>query len=152
MQQLTDLNVPEKGIRIRIMEEIGTKYDTVGTFLLNDERGTKIPTIKHDRHLTDDVLFEIMRRWLNSGELTTWAVLVKYLKLSKLVVLAEKIEAVLQYCVNKNVDLECPSENFYVTSIGSWNLMMVVTSVLIPAVLGVAVFFKCKCKSTRVSL
>ena len=129
------------------MQEIGIKYDTVGTFLLDDNHGTIIAGIERDFRKTDQIVLDIFRRWINSGKSVTWRTLVNSLRASELQSLADHIETVIQFCVEKNVDLNCPvksSEYFYDISSSPWNVTMVVSSILFPIVLGVAVFFQCK--------
>ena len=148
MQQLTHLDVPEIQRSIQIMDEIGTKYDTLGTFLLNDIKGNKIEKIKNDFKRTNQIVREIMYQWINLSKANSWEDLVKCLKISQLIVLAENIEAVLEHCAKKNIDQECHRDSFHSVSTAPWNVVMIVTSVLLPLVLGVVVFFQCKCVNT----
>ena len=112
MQLLTQLDVPEKGISIRIMDMIGSNYHTLGTDLLNDTDGGKIETIKHDHKLTADILRKIFNRWIKEHQMTnTWEKLVEYLEYARLQALAEEIEKVLQFCseitMHMDNDEEC---------------------------------------------
>ena len=115
LQQLTQLDVPEKGISIRIMDTIGCDYFILGMHLLNDEDGVIVRTIEHDRKLTADILVEIFRRWIRgyqmkrSGNKTnTWEKLVEYLQYAKLMALADEIESILRFCSEKTMDnIEC---------------------------------------------
>ena len=134
------------------MQEIGTKYDTVGTFLLEDNHGKIIAGIRNDLRMTEQVVHEIFRRWIDSGKSVTWRTLVNSLRASELYSLADHIETVIQFCAEKNLDLNCPvksSEYFYdISSItySLWNVTMMVSSILFPIVIGFAIFFQCKCK------
>ena len=136
------------------MQEIGTKYDTVGTFLLEDNHGKIIAGIRNDLRMTEQVVHEIFRRWIDSGKSVTWRTLVNSLRASELYSLADHIETVIQFCAEKNLDLNCPvksSEYFYdISSItySLWNVTMMVSSILFPIVIGFAIFFRCKCKNT----
>ena len=129
------------------MEGIGTNYDRLGTFLLRDDFGNKISKIERDFKKTDEILREIFIQWINLGKSSTWESLVKYLKVCNLLVLAENIEAVIEYCAETNIDLECHREELDGFSTESWNVsvivMMTVTSILLPAALGIAIF-QCK--------
>ena len=48
MPQLTQLDVLEIGVSVRIMDRIGSDYHTLGTYFLNDEDGGMMRMIKHD--------------------------------------------------------------------------------------------------------
>ena len=81
---------------LNIPEEIGTKYLQFGTFLLDDENGSKVKAIAH-KHLNDaeQINTEILHEWLiGSGKQpVTWAILVQVLYDSKLSCLANKMKA-----------------------------------------------------------
>jgi hypothetical protein len=104
LPQLTQLDVPEKGVSIRIMDKIGSHYHTLGIFLLNDEDGGEIKTIEYDCRRTADILREIFHRWIcghqmrNGKKINTWEKLVEYLGTVELTVLAKEIDDVLQFC------------------------------------------------------
>ena len=95
MMELT--RFPGKSRRINIVEEIGNKYDIVGTALLNDCAGTIVPGIeteclKNPRRIN----MEILRRWIQGEgmEDRSWQGLIDVLRDSGLCALAEDIEEV----------------------------------------------------------
>jgi hypothetical protein len=101
LQQLTQLDVPEKGVSIRIMDRIGSHYHTLGIYLLDDEDGGKIKTIEYDRRWTANILGEIFHCWITGHQIrdaNTWEKLVEYLGYAKLTVLAKEIDDVLRFC------------------------------------------------------
>ena len=104
LQQLTQLDVPEKGYSIRIMDTIGRDYHTLGIYLLNDKDGGIIKTIEHDYRLTANILGEIFHRLIrehqmrNGKKTNTWEKLVEYLRDATLMALADEIETVLRFC------------------------------------------------------
>ena len=112
MRQLTLLDIPEKGVSIRIMDKIGSDYHTLGTYLLNDDDGGTMKEITHDHKLTKEILNEIFHRWINGqgqkdGKKTnTWKALIKYLKHSKFMALADEIETVLHFCTNMTLHMD----------------------------------------------
>lgn len=113
-QQLTILVVPDLKMSFRIKDSI-SKYDTLGTFLLNDETGAILQQIKQDYRLSKQIIDEIFDRWIRGEgqigklKLNTWEMLVKYLRYAKLMVLADTVEFILQYCADKStpLDKEC---------------------------------------------
>ena len=118
MLQLTQLDAQEIRVSVRIMDRIGSEYNTLGTYLLNDEYGEIMRTIKRDYKFTAEILDEVFHRWIKGqgqkdGKKTnTWEMLVEYLKISKLISLAEDIEKILQFCVSIHLnDDECAYEH-----------------------------------------
>lgn len=103
------------------MDTIGCDYYILGTYLLNDEDGSTIKTIKHDHRWTADILGEIFHRWIGGrqtkcGKKTnTWEKLVEYLRYARLMVLADDIEFVLRFCSEMavRIDEECILEYEY---------------------------------------
>jgi hypothetical protein len=84
-------------------------YDKLGVFLLNDEDGNTVERIKQDKKVTNNIVFEIFRRWLrgegqknrNTTPNRTWERLVYYLRLIGNIALAEDIELILQECTEE---------------------------------------------------
>ena len=80
---------------IRIRDKIGIKYSDYGIFLLDDDTGSRVATIK-SKHLGDPkpIIEEITREWLEgSGEKpVTWRTLVRVLREIELETLADEIE------------------------------------------------------------
>ena len=107
-QQLIQLDVPDLGVSIRIKDGIGD-YDTLGVFLLHDDTGIILHRIKNDFKRSSEILDELFNRWIRGeGQVgrersNTWRMLIKYLQIAKLLVLAEEIESVLQYCAEKSL-------------------------------------------------
>ena len=131
------------------MQRIGTKYDTVGTFLLNDTDGSRIEIIAADSKGVENTVRNMFREWISTVKTSSWGALIDSLKASELKALADDIQRVIDFCAEKNVDVECPvASDDEVSSSLPWSLMMMVTSVLFPVILGVAVFFQYKCKNT----
>ena len=113
LQQLIELRVPEKGVSLRIMDKIGVGYFTLGTYLLNDEDGGTIRKIERDYKFTEKILEEVFHRWLTGQGLkgkNTWETLIKYLKHTKLMVLVDEIESVLQFCTEKTMHVDDDKE------------------------------------------
>ena len=152
MLQLTQLDVLEIGVSIRIMDRIGSDYDTLGTHLLNDEDGGIMRTIEHDKNkVTGKILNEVFHRWIkgqgqkNGKKTNTWEMLVKYLKHVKLMALADEIEAVLQFCTEKTMHLndeECAheyGERMHEALIETKSLQYLI-SMLAAVIIGAAIF------------
>ena len=83
--QLYDLNV---------LEEVGTHYRTLGTFLLRDYTGSIVDAIELDSlRQTHTITMRILQRWLlGGGEPVIWDTLVKILLRCKLDTLVNKIK------------------------------------------------------------
>lgn len=45
MTTLSDFN-PKKNTRFNILERVGANYSTLGTFLLDDQKGTKVHALE----------------------------------------------------------------------------------------------------------
>ena len=153
-QQLTLLIVPDLQLSFRIKDSI-SDYNNVGTFLLNDETGGILKQIKRDYRLSKQIIDEIFDRWIRGEgqigilKLNTWEMLVKYLKYAELMVLADKIEAILQYCTDKAMHLEkeCVTVNAGQTrlELGGIHVSVVTIVVVIgTTVLTVTVYCKSK--------
>ena len=106
---MTQLDVPDLGVSIRIKDSIG-EYNTLGTFLLHDSNGVILQQIENDFKHSNKILDKIFDRWMRGeGQIgrersNTWGMLVKYLQISKLHVLADEIESVLEFCAEKSVE------------------------------------------------
>ena len=90
---------PGKSGNFNVMERIGKNYTDFGTFLLQDDDGSKVSAIEADRQLKCLLICEdIVKSWLQGKgkKPVTYAVLVKCLRDAKLNTLADDIEAVLQ--------------------------------------------------------
>ena len=149
MQQLTQLDVPEKTLSIRIMDRIGNNYDTLGTFLLDDHDGGILLTIKRDYKSAEKIVREIFYGWLKGQEkkdrpkINTWGMLAKYLRMSKLVALADEIENVLDFCTEHVDNEECAREHMYEgMSSESKPFLQYLIPMLAPVI--VAAIFHCK--------
>ena len=108
-QQLTQLDVPDLRLSIRIKDSIDD-YNTLGTFLLNDNTGVILKQIENDFKRSNKILDEILDRWVRGeGQIgrersNTWEKLVEYLRIAKLHALADDIESVLKFCTEKSVE------------------------------------------------
>ena len=83
--------------RINIPQEIGIKFHDFGLFLLEDDTGTRIPSIayKH-RDDAEQINTEVLRQWINGRgkHPVTWKTLIEVLHDIELSTLAREIEAV----------------------------------------------------------
>ena len=82
---------------VNIPVEIATKYVQFGTFLLDDETGSRVKIMAH-KHLNDAerINVEILQEWLTERgkQPVTWTTLVEVLRDIELSTLAGEIEAV----------------------------------------------------------
>ena len=82
---------------LNVPVEIATKYIQFGTFLLDDQNGSRVKIMAH-KHLNDaeQINTEILQEWLTERgkQPVTWATLVEVLRDIELTVLASEIEAV----------------------------------------------------------
>ena len=98
MDELEEFNDPEKGVTIRIIDNIAPHYMNLGICLLNDDKGNILGQIVDDHHRAERKILEILQKWINGmGKIksNTWDGLIKCLKKRKLMVLVEEIESVL---------------------------------------------------------
>ena len=119
MSQLTELKIPEKPFTVRIIEDIGMDYTSLGTCLLNDKVGSKLREIENDYHRTEKIVNEIFHQWIKGkGQVdgkksNTWRRLIQCLKTARLMVLVDKIDSAL--CEEENkpkvLQTEEPSKN-----------------------------------------
>ena len=79
---------------LKIPQEVGTKYKTFGTFLLNDKRGNLVDNIKKAcLGEPEDIVTKILQEWVGGrGAVLTWDKLVKTLKDCELNALAHEVE------------------------------------------------------------
>ena len=166
MLQLTQLDVQEINVSVRIMERIGKDYYCLGTYLLNDKHGGIMQTIEHDnKAVSEKILNEVFHRWIKGqgqksgpGKKTnTWEMLVKYLKDCKLITLADDIERVLQFCTEKSMHLndeECAHEfgehNIHETIMENKSLQFLI-SILLPVIV-VGAVFRCSRRKLKTML
>ena len=137
----------------------------LGVFLLNDKDGRIVERIKQDKKVTNKIVFEMFRRWLqgeghnqkngNTRPNRTWERLVYYLRLIKDITLAEDIESVLQACIEekhkcsqreKEQIYSIPQDNEFETS--RFNLYSIIASVLV-GIIGGIMFCYCSGKNTE---
>ena len=89
----------EDGEPIRIIERIGAQYHELGTYLLNDNHGVVMRTIKENANgKVEAINREILTRWINGQgiEERDWKTLVYALRVGpKLNTLADDIVAAL---------------------------------------------------------
>ena len=158
MPQLTLLDVPEIGVSIRIMDKIGSDYHTLGTYLLNDDDGGTMKMITHDHKFTNEILEEIFYRWIKGqgqkdGKKTnTWEALIKYLKHSKFMALADEIEAVLHFCTDMTLRMdheECQGHMILMETKSLIRLLQKLAPVLVAVIVGAAVIIILYCRRCK---
>ena len=88
---------PLKDGYINIAEEIANDYKSFGSFILDDERGSKVAAIAKTEHDSVAITLEILRQWLQGkGRMpVTWLTLIKCLRDTGLNVLADDIKSAL---------------------------------------------------------
>ena len=88
---------PLKDGYINIAEEIANDYKSFGSFILDDERGSKVASIAKTEHDSVAITLEILRQWLQEkGRMpVTWLTLIKCLRDTGLNVLADDIKSAL---------------------------------------------------------
>ena len=82
--------------RRNVVEEIGTKYRTLGTLLLKDRTGAIVDAIELKHHYTaESISFDILKRWIQGKGMrpVAWKTLVGVLRDIKMRTLADDIEA-----------------------------------------------------------
>ena len=73
------------------------KYDSFGTFLLNDTTGYKMEVIENDRQGAEDITRTILKKWLKGGGVSvSWESLIKVLRKCGLSLLAKQIEMAIK--------------------------------------------------------
>lgn len=77
-----------KLLQLKIHERIGTEYSQFGTFLLNDEHGTRVPSIC----AAGNPVVNILREWLlGRGQPIMWESLVQALENANFRALAREV-------------------------------------------------------------
>ena len=74
-----------KMLEFHIPLEVGAEYHDFGTYLLQDDTGARISTLKYNhRHSCEAINREILQMWLNGVGLQpkTWATLINVLEKS----------------------------------------------------------------------
>ena len=152
--------MPDLGVSIRIKRSIG-EYNTLGTFLLNDNDGVILQQIENDFKHSNKILDEIFDRWMRGeGQVgrersNTWEKLVECLRNSELHALADKIESVLEFCTDKSVEsnMNCLIENRVSVHEALWfYLACILTAVIIIATtIFIIIKFHNKCKISKVN-
>ena len=139
---------------IRIKERI-SDYETLGVFLLNDDTGVILHRIKNDFKRSDEILDEIFDRWIRGeGQIArektnSWGKLVKYLQIAKLLVLADEIESVLEFCAENSVksNNNCLVANHISVHEAPWfYLACILTAMTIISTIIIITKFRNKCK------
>ena len=88
------LNFPGQEKRINVPQEIGTKYKTFGTILLEDDSGARVDDIVPEYgERAEHINTEILKEWLTGRgkQPVTWATLVEVLRDIELSTLAGEI-------------------------------------------------------------
>ena len=83
--------------RINIPQEIGTKYNDFGLFLLEDENRQRVKSIAHSyQNKAEEINKEIIEQWITGRgkHPVTWKTLTEVLRDIELNMLAEEIEAI----------------------------------------------------------
>ena len=92
---MTDLIhlVTREGYDIHIIEESAKSYRQIGTILLDDERGNKVDSIKHDTgRNVEETITEIYKKWMKEDPNYSWVKLTQCFRRCKLNSLASDIE------------------------------------------------------------
>ena len=82
-------------LRLKVPQQVGANYSTFGVFLLNDQTGSRVQSLKQAcLGNPEDVMLRILQEWLEGKGLpVTWESLVKTLRNIDLSVLADQIQA-----------------------------------------------------------
>ena len=82
-------------LRLKIPQQVGANYSTFGIFLLNDQTGSRVQSLKQAcLGNPEDVMLRILQEWLEGKGLpVTWESLIKTLRNIDLSVLADQIQA-----------------------------------------------------------
>ena len=93
------------GTSLRIVDEIGTKYEQFGILLLKDESGKRVEIIEHDERKVGKIITQILREWLKGvGLKPTWGTILKVLKMMEMTDLADNIECGLNHMLQKKIN------------------------------------------------
>ena len=81
-------------LRLKVPQQIGAHYKVFGTFLLNDETGSRVDAIKRaPLSEPEDIVINILQEWIaGRGKPRTWQALIETLKECELTVLTDKIQ------------------------------------------------------------
>ena len=91
------------GTSLRIVDEIGTKYEQFGILLLEDESGNRVEIIEHDELKVEKIITQILREWLKGAGLKpAWGTILKVLKRMEMTDLADNIACSLNHMLQKN--------------------------------------------------
>jgi len=81
--------------KINIMQEVVPQYKQLGNILLQDPDGVRVMAIEMNHHHVDDVVYEVLQKWLLENVDATWDKLVQCLEDVNLGPLAVKINSCL---------------------------------------------------------
>ena len=83
-----------KLLELKIPLRVRDKYESFGTFLLNDDTGEKIAVIKDNcKENSEKITFNILRDWVGGDGITvSWESLIETLRKCELPMLADQIE------------------------------------------------------------
>ena len=97
MQEFYSLKGAQMSEAINIIERIGADYKQFGTLLLHDKTGQKISSFEITFSEPSDINAQIFREWLKGSGLlpVAWATLVRTLRDTKMITLADDIIAAL---------------------------------------------------------
>ena len=101
LHELLNFHRPGQEKKINVPQEIGTKYKTFGTVLLEDDSGARVDNIVHEnRESIERINTEILQEWLKGRgkQPVTWATLVEVLRDIELSTLAGDIST--SKCMN----------------------------------------------------
>ena len=80
---------------LNMIQSVGTRYPTLGIFLLKDDNGALVDALKEEnRHKVEEITRAIFQRWIGGTgrKPTTWRILVGVLRQSQLATQADAIE------------------------------------------------------------
>ena len=98
MTELHTLTRKDGGKPVRIVKKIGPEYAALAIYLLDDDHGDKLNTIKANTKDVEEINCNIFKSWLDGeGKTATWGTLVQALReQSQLNSLADDIVSALQ--------------------------------------------------------
>ena len=146
-QELTQLDVPDLNLSIRIKDRI-RKYETVGIFLLNDDQGVIMSRIEKDHNHVEERIDDLFNRWITGQgqkgkkKSNTWKKLVESLKSARENYLADDIDLVLKFCEDAHRDKKCIFGNTERIQEKSRETDHLIPVVIAAAIVGVGVIFK----------
>ena len=78
---------------LNMIQSVGTRYPTLGIFLLEDDNGVLVEALKEENHhKVEEITRAIFQRWIGGRKPTTWRTLVGVLRQSQLATQADAIE------------------------------------------------------------